>query len=263
MLKRICFDRFVALSWLTLVVAASGGCGAGLQAGDAGATRDDAGPAQRGRVGVHLDGGDLTDAGSNTTPVDAKPAVDASPVIDATVRVDTRTTNVQELLVNPAFDLAPLETGWTNPGIPIVYQALAPGGGETDHPDVAAQSQPNLAWFGGTDSADDRLTQSIAIPAGATQLAFHLNYVVITAKTGTTEVDTFDATLLAGTQVVSLAHLSNLDATGTWTLVSVPVPAALAGQTVTLQLHGVTNSNATRTTAFYIDTLSLQATPAP
>ena len=243
---------------MAALVAASTGCGGRIEPGDAGAPRGDAGPALRGRVGVGNDSGDVTDAGS-----DAKPVVDSAPVIDATLPVDTRTTNVRELLVNPAFDLAPLEIGWTNPGIPIVYQALAPGGGQTDHPDVAAQSQPNLAWFGGTDSADDRLSQSIAIPAGATQMTFRLIYVVITAKTGTTEIDTFDATLLAGTHVVSLAHLSNLDAIDTWTPIAVPVPAALAGQTVTLQLHAVTNASATRTTSFYIDTLSLQATAAP
>ncbi len=243
---------------MALLVAASGGCGALTEASDAGATKGDAGPALRGRVGSRVDGGDLADAGS-----DAKVVVDSSPVIDATVPVDTRTTKVQELLVNGAFDLTPLELGWTNPGIPIVYEARAPGGGETDHPDVAAQSQPNLAWFGGTDSADDRLSQAIAIPAGATQLTFSLTYVVITGKTGVTEVDTFDATLLAGTQVVSLAHLSNLDATDTWTPVSMRLPAALAGQMVTLQLRAVTNANANRTTSFYIDTLSLQATASP
>ena len=238
------------------LLASIGGCGAPTEARDAGGTSGDAGPAQRGRVGRGVDGAALTDAGS-----DARLVVDASLVIDATVPVDTRTTKRQELLVNGAFDLAPLEIGWTNPDIPIVYEARAPGSGD-NQPVVAAQSQPNLAWFGGTDSADDRLSQPIEIPAGATQLTFSLTYVVITAKTGATEADTFDATLVAGTQVVSLVHLSNLDVTDTWTPVSVPVPATLAGRAVTLQLHGVTNATATRTTSFYIDTVSLQAAAA-
>ena len=331
-LKQNRLDRFVELSWLALVVAAAnGGCGARIEPGDAGATRDDAGPVLRGHVGGGV-GGD----GGNSAPdagADSKVSIDGSPVIDATVPIDTRANDVplapvdsgppdlghpdlgrpdlgppdlgppdlgspdvpppvcvpgsnrcvagnvqicdatgawqttgtatQELLVNPAFDLAPLETGWTNPGSPIVYQALAPGAGVTNHPDVAAQSLPNLAWFGGLDSADDRLSQSIAIPAGASQLTFSLFYAVVTGKTGVTELDTFDATLLAGTQVISVAHLSNLNATDTWTPVSVPLPAALAGQTVTLQLRGVTNTNVNRFTSFYLDTMSLQAVACP
>ena len=172
-------------------------------------------------------------------------------------------TATRELLVNPAFDLGVNEAGWTNPGIQIVYAAPAPGGGVTGHPDVAAQSLPNLAWFGGLDSADDRLSQSIAIPAGATKLTFSFFYAVVTGKTGGTEADTFDASLLAGAQVISLAHISNLNATDTWTPVSVPLPATLAGQTVTLQLRGVTNTNVTRTTSFYIDTLSFNVMACP
>ncbi len=171
--------------------------------------------------------------------------------------------STRELVVNPAFDLAPMEVGWANPGVPIVYAATAPGGGATGHPDVAAQSLPNLAWFGGLASSDDRLSQSIAIPAGATKLTFSLDYAIVTGKTGLTETDTFDAELLAGTQVISLAHLSNVNATDTWTPVSMPLPATLAGQTVTLQLRGVTNANNNRITSFYVDTLSLQAVACP
>ncbi len=172
-------------------------------------------------------------------------------------------TSAQELLVNPAFDLDSNGAGWTNPGVPIVYAAAAPGGGATNHPDVAAQSLPNLAWFGGLASSDDRLSQSIDIPASAAKLTFSFYYAIVTGKTGATEADTFDATLLAGTQVISLAHLSNVNATDTWTPVSVPVPTTLAGQTVTLQLRGVTNANANRFTSFYIDTMSLQEVACP
>jgi hypothetical protein len=172
-------------------------------------------------------------------------------------------TSRRELLINPAFDVDLNEAGWTNPGIQIVYAAPAPGGGVTSHPDVAAQSLPNLAWFGGLDSADDRLSQSIAIPAGASNLTVSFFYAVVTGKTGIAEADTFDASLLAGAQVISLAHLSNLNATDTWTPVSVTLPAALAGQTVTLQLRGVTNTNVNRTTSFYIDTMSFSVVVCP
>jgi len=171
-------------------------------------------------------------------------------------------TSARELLVNPAFDVDLNETGWTNPSAQIVYAAPT-AGGSTGHPDVAAQSLPNLAWFGGLDSADDRLSQSIDVPAGASKLTFSFFYAVVTGKTGTTETDTFDASLLAGAQVISLAHLSNVNATDTWTPVSVSLPATLAGQTVTLQLRAVTNTNVNRITSFYIDTMSFSAGACP
>ena len=287
-----------------MVVAAIAGCGshiepAGASKDDAGpALRGHVGD-DDGGGGGELDGGadlppatdarPVTDA---TVSVDAIIATDVPPSIDATHadsgKPDTGPPDLgppdlgppdlgpdlplsgcaapatRELLANPAFDLDLLETGWTNPGAQIVYQALAPGApGTTNQPDVAAQSLPNLAWFGGLGSADDRLSQSIAVPAGASNLTVSFFYAVVTGKTGTTELDTFDATLLAGAQVISVAHLSNLNATDTWTPVSVALPAALAGQTVTLQLRGVTNANTTRFTSFYIDTMSFGAVACP
>ncbi len=166
-----------------------------------------------------------------------------------------------QLLINPAFDLDtgslnPGETGWTNPGVAIVY--LANGVRASGRPDVAAQSSPNLAWFGGLNNEDDQLSQSVSIPAGATSLSFSFFYAVVTAENNAIpEADVFDASLLAGTQVISLAHLSENNATNTWTPVTVPIPATLAGQTVTVRLHGV--NDAARITSFYIDTLAFQA----
>jgi hypothetical protein len=167
----------------------------------------------------------------------------------------------RQLLINPAFDFDtgsqnPGETGWTNAGMPIVYLANGTG---SNHPDVTAQSPPNLAWFGGLNNENDQLSQSVSIPTGATSLSFSFFYAVVTQESnGAAQADVFDVTLLAGTQVISLAHLSEDNATNTWTPVTVPVPSALAGQAVTVMLHGVTNNN-NRFTSFYIDTMAFQA----
>ena len=171
-----------------------------------------------------------------------------------------QTTGVatRELLMNGNFDVG--ETGWTNPGVPIVYPAN--GNNANGNPDVAALSPPDVAWFGGLSSENDTLSQSVAIPADASMLTLTFYYAVITEKTNANEVDVFDAQLVAGSQTIALAHLSNLSATDTWTLVTATLPATLAGQTATVRLHGLTNAS-NRLTSFYIDTVSLKAVSCP
>jgi hypothetical protein len=164
---------------------------------------------------------------------------------------------VRELVVNGSFDLG--ETGWTNPGVPIVYPANGNNAG--GNPDVAAQTPPDVAWLGGLNNEDDILSQAIAIPADASILTFSFYYAIITAETSAAEVDVFDAQLVTATQTIALAHLSDNNASTPWVHVSALVPGSLAGQTVTLRLHGVTNG--TRITSFYIDTVSLQAGACP
>ena len=167
-------------------------------------------------------------------------------------------TSTRELAVNGGFELG--ETGWTNPGIPIVYPANGNNAG--GNPDVAAQTPPDVAWFGGLNNEDDTLTQMIAIPADASALTFSFYYAIITAENSAAELDVFDAQLVTATQTIALAHLGDNNAAASWARVSVPLPAAsLAGQTVTLRLHALTNARLI--TSFYIDTVSLQAVACP
>jgi len=165
----------------------------------------------------------------------------------------------RELLTNPAFEDG--EDGWTNPGIPIVYPAPQSGDGNST-PDVAAQSPSNLAWFGGLNRADDRLSQDISIPADAASVTLSFYYAIVTKESSTTENDVVDVSVVTSTSdVIALAHLSDNNATSTWTKFTAAVPTSLAGQTVTLLFHGVTN--ATVITSFYIDTASVQAVACP
>jgi len=167
-------------------------------------------------------------------------------------------TASRELLANPSFDDPDLI--WDNPGIHIVY--LANGSGAINTPDVVAQSPTNLAWFGGLNREDDRLSQSVTIPAGAASVTLSFYYAIITDETGAAENDVFEAAMVsAGGEVTPLAHLGDNNATDTWILFKAAVPAALFGQTVTLELHGSTN--ATQITSFYIDTVSLTAVACP
>jgi hypothetical protein len=167
-------------------------------------------------------------------------------------------TASRELLANPGFDGADLS--WDNPGIHIVY--LADGSGGNNTPDVIAQSPPNLAWFGGLNRENDLLSQSVTIPANAASVMLSFYYWIITDESSAAENDVFDVSLvdLAGTET-PLAHLGDNNAGDAWVLFKAAVPPSLAGQTVTLQLHGQTN--ATQVTSFYIDTVSLLAVACP
>jgi hypothetical protein len=169
----------------------------------------------------------------------------------------TVSTPERELLVNPGFENA--ETGWTNPGIRIVNQATNVNANNA--PEITAQSPTNLAWFGGINRQDDLLSQDVAIPAGAAALTFSFYYAIFTRENSAAENDVMDVSVIAGNQVVPLAHFSDNDAVEAWTRASVALPLSLVGQTVTLQLHSSTNGS--MITSFYIDTLSLQAAVCP
>ena len=167
-------------------------------------------------------------------------------------------TASRELLANPGFDGDDLI--WDNPGQRIVYLANGRGGNNT--PDVVAQSPTNLAWFGGINRKSDQLSQSVTIPANAASVTLGFYYWIITDEGGAGENDVFDVSLVdpAGAET-PLAHLSDNNASNDWVSFKAAVPLSLAGKTVTLQLRGQTN--ATQTTSFYIDTVSLLAVACP
>ncbi|HET6148316.1 MAG TPA: hypothetical protein VFH68_12360 [Polyangia bacterium] len=167
-------------------------------------------------------------------------------------------TASRELLANPGFDGPDLI--WENAGIPVIY--LANGSGASNTPDVVAQSPSNLAWFGGVSRQENLLSQRVTIPANAASVTLSFSYAIITAETSDDENDVFDISMVtAGGEVVPLAHLSDNNASGDWILFKAAVPPSLFGQTVTLELRGLTN--ATLVTSFYIDTLSLLAVACP
>ena len=166
-------------------------------------------------------------------------------------------TATRELLVNPGFDAG--EAGWTNPGIRIVY--FANGSNANNTPEIAAQSAPNLAWLGGLNREDDILTQSFLVPANAASVMLSFYYAIWSEESGGDESDVMDVQVLAGNQTILQIHFSDNDAVSSWNHVTAPLPANVAGQTLTLQFHAVTDGSLI--TSFYVDTVSLQAVACP
>jgi hypothetical protein len=172
-------------------------------------------------------------------------------------------TATRELLANPGFEAG--VTGWTSSvagGFPIIYFANAAGVGGSGNPEIAAQSAPNLAWLGGYNRANDVLTQVVAVPANAASAMLSFYYAIFTDETSGAENDVMDVQLMAGNQPILQIHLSDNDAVATWTHVAAPLPSNVAGQTLTLQFHAVTNGG-TLITSFYVDTVSLQVVACP
>ena len=167
-------------------------------------------------------------------------------------------TSTRELLANPAFEGG--ETGWmisVAGGFPLLYVANDTSG---SNPEIVAQSPPILAWFAGS-RADDVLSQTIVLPANAASMTVSFYYAIFTQEVSAAESDVMDVQLIAGAQTISLAHFSDNSPVGTWTRFSAPLPASLAGQTVTLRFHDTTN--ATLITSFYVDTVSVRAVACP
>lgn len=172
-----------------------------------------------------------------------------------------------ELLKNPAFDLAPVGTMWTqapyDPALPVVTADVG----------VPLQSAPNYAWMGGLQATDygqstvsDTLYQDIAIPATATTLVLTGYYEVRTGDSPTLVYDKASVSLAQTTGTViepvfTEAQLNNTHATTTWTAINHTFTNVPAGQTVRL-LFGTSN-DITLATSFYFDTLSLKAMACP
>ncbi|HEY4239374.1 MAG TPA: hypothetical protein VGM88_06135 [Kofleriaceae bacterium] len=199
------------------------------------------------------------DAHPDAMHIDAMPDamhVDAMP--DACVPMQT------QLLLNPAFDLAPVGVDWTevliDPAAPLITSDNTP------------QSAPYLAWLGGIygdqeggGSVTDQLYQDVTIPAGTTQLTITGYYANLTDETGATVYDTCDLGLIhtSGTPIETALHLTNAVTTGTYTpfTYTFSTGPTLVGQTVRFRMTSTNDfSNAT---SFFFDTLALTATHCP
>jgi hypothetical protein len=191
-------------------------------------------------------------------PIDAAPMVDAAPPHDACVPLTT------ELLVNPAFDLSPVGTGWTEQNIDDADPTITGDDG------IVEQSAPYKAWMGGLTGQDegkisvtDQVYQDVMVPTGTTSLVLTGYYAVGTAETGSTVYDTANVDLLQtnGSPIEAILAESNATPTATWTPFSHTFTTNVAGQTVRLRF--TSSNDITNETSFYFDTLSLQATHCP
>jgi len=199
-------------------------------------------------------------------PVDARPDAPADAAVpdappDACVPITT------ELLINAAFDVTPVGTGWVEQPIDSSYPPITSDTSSTGN--FVAQSGQYKAWLGGFEAGSGTVTdavyQDVVIPAGTTQLVLTGYYNVGSDETTTSAV--YDTAFLAlvqtnNTVIATAVSLTNLAGTNdTWVPFSYTVPANLSGQTVRIRMSSTNDfSNAT---SFLFDTLSLKATHCP
>ncbi len=222
---------------------------------------------------VYLDG---QIEGNPDAPPHIDAAIDAPPHIDAAIDahvVDAHMVDAPpdacvpittELLANPAFDLTPVGTGWTEQNIDNAYPIITADDG------IVEQSAPYKAWMGGlsgsdenTTSVTDQLYQDVTVPANTTSLVLTGYREVRTTETGTSVYDTGNVDLLQtnGSPIEAILAENNAAPTTAWTPFSHTFTANVAGQTVRLRF--TTTNDITNATSFYFDTLSLKATHCP
>ena len=193
-------------------------------------------------------------------PPDAARPIDAPPPPPPDAGCTPHTT---ELLGNPAFDLAPMGTKWTEQEIDTTYPIITADTGLNPH------TAPYRAWMGGFSgdqgysNLTDMLYQDVTVPAGTTQLVLTGYYAVATAETGSTVYDTGSVDLIQtnGSPIEPILSLTNATVAGSWTQVSHTFTTDVSGQTVRLRF--TTTNDITNPTSFYFDTLSLKATHCP
>ena len=195
---------------------------------------------------------------------DAPQQHDAPPAIDAAVAPpDACVPQVTQLLLNPAFDLTPVGTDWTETLIDPAFGDLITNTGPTP------QSAPLQVFLGGitgdqegTSDVTDQLTQNVVVPAATTKLEITGFYQVNTGETLNAPFDTADVALtkLDGTPIEDILAVSNLSAINVYTPIDhvFANPTALAGTTVRLRLTSTNDS--TLATGFQFDTFALTAT---
>lgn len=182
------------------------------------------------------------------------PGTADAPMTDSPPACTQMTVN---LLQNANFDATPLATMWTETrfGTELIVR--------TDG--FAAQSGTTKAWLGGVIGsigapATDALHQDVAIPASATGISITGYYHVITGETGTTVYDrgNVDLATTAGTTIEAIAAFDNAHTTTGWTAFDKTFTQNIAGMTVRVKMSSSNDFSAA--TAFYFDTLALNAT---
>lgn len=195
-------------------------------------------------------------------------------VIDADVKrdapLDACVQTSADILLNPAFDLAPVGVDWTQVPIDPAYPDITPGPSNGSGSNFE-QSPPYCVWLGGIPSTGtplvDQVYQDFAVPAGTTKLVLTGYYAVGTTEIGSTVIDTGSLDLLQtnGTPIENVMSLTNLTNTSTYTAFTHTFSANVAGQTVRLRMTSTNNGDGTGQdyTNFFFDTFALTATYCP
>ena len=169
-------------------------------------------------------------------------------------------SQVTQLLANPAFDSAPLGTGWTQTLIDSTSPLI------TDEDGVVEHTAPYKAWIGGIEAplgavVKDSLVQNVSSPANTTHLVLTGMYDVRTSEApSTTEFDTAKVyvTELDGTLIETALTASNVAPKTAWTMFGYAFTQNLAGKTVRVRISSTNDE--LDPTSFYFDSLALTAT---
>lgn len=156
-------------------------------------------------------------------------------------------------LVNGDFEAGNVE--WLQQSL---YPIIVTSAGE---PRVA-RSGSQLAWLGGYNNAEDILQQVVTLPSSAITPDASLSfwYKIATSETLPAIYDSLKVYVLDsnGSLLQTLATLSNLNATSTWTRSPTFNLAAYRGQTIRLTFVATTDS--VESTSFYLDDIVLGGT---
>ncbi len=161
--------------------------------------------------------------------------------------------NSNNLLQNPDFESG--SVGWTeqSSGNYAIITSNSTGHGGSGY-----------AWLGGYDGGTDTLYQNVTIPANTSAAYVQYWYSIRTNETSTTIAsDTMTVAVYSvatGLKLATLASYSNLTTTPGWVQSAQFDVTAYKGQTIRLQFSATTN--ATNTTSFFIDDVSLTASLA-
>lgn len=205
------------------------------------------------------DAGQIVRPDAAPEPVTPDAPVDAAPVVPPG---DACMPQVTQLLINPAFDMAPRGTGWqerlASPDAPLITTE----DGVIEHTPVAK------AWLGGFEAPTatallfDAAYQDIVIPAGTTNLVVTGFHQVRTAEDPTTvEYDKGKITVtdLNGVVISTVLALSNTSSTTpTWTAFGYAFTQDLSGKTVRFRI--ASSNDDLDPTSFFFDSLAVTAT---
>ncbi len=224
----------------------------------------------------------VPDSPPNEVPQDTMPVLadsqppDTLPLDSAVVVPDTMPDTtpdacvavVTEILANPALDLTPAGTGWTE--VPI--QNLPGGPFPIITSDGLISSAPLAAWFGGASGEDvtpaassvtDQLFQDVTFPADATTFEVSGLQAVGGIESTTVVFDTFTLDVLEtnGTLIENVMTLNNTQPNAAFTAFTKTLSSNLAGRTV--RLRATSRNDIDLHTNFFIDNLSFKATFCP
>jgi hypothetical protein len=160
-----------------------------------------------------------------------------------------------ELLRNGGFEAG--NTDWVEVGVDIIDHSSYP------KLPIAPYAGDWIAWLGGRNNASDAIYQDFQVPAGMGSA--RLTYVL---RVGTTETGgVFDylnvrLSTTGGSQVAELESLNNTFLPANqWVTRDISIPDLAAHQGETLRLRFEVTTDGSAITSFFLDNVTLEATP--